>query len=221
MYLMHQAGRDYDVVTRFQKTVDLLEFIRLRGIEDEQLLDFAKKYLKLYSLENKSSQDKYESEKTVLPTLMDVQGEPSLPPKKFSGPPCLEYVSNKKKDKKIIRKKIDLLKEEIKKKSPQISSFSRSKKREPKDFVVKFLTPKAEANFYTLLENEKLPSTRRIKELIYNIFNQPIGVKGEGRPKALKGKLKGWWERRITGKDRLIYRIKRGEITIYSYEGHL
>jgi toxin YoeB len=30
---------------------------------------------------------------------------------------------------------------------------------------------------------------------------------GTGRPEPLKGDLKGWWSRRITREDRLVYRV--------------
>lgn len=30
---------------------------------------------------------------------------------------------------------------------------------------------------------------------------------GTGKPEALKGDLKGWWSRRITLEDRLVYRV--------------
>ncbi|MXN65365.1 Txe/YoeB family addiction module toxin [Stappia sp. GBMRC 2046] len=31
--------------------------------------------------------------------------------------------------------------------------------------------------------------------------------KGLGKPEPLKGSLKGWWSRRITGEHRLVYRV--------------
>ena len=31
--------------------------------------------------------------------------------------------------------------------------------------------------------------------------------KGTGKPEPLKGELKGWWSRRITLEDRLVYRV--------------
>ncbi len=32
--------------------------------------------------------------------------------------------------------------------------------------------------------------------------------KGLGKPELLKGDLKGWWSRRITSEDRLVYRVQ-------------
>ena len=31
---------------------------------------------------------------------------------------------------------------------------------------------------------------------------------GKGKPEPLKGDLKGWWSRRVTEKDRLVYRVQ-------------
>ena len=31
---------------------------------------------------------------------------------------------------------------------------------------------------------------------------------GKGKPEPLRGDLKGWWSRRVTEKDRLVYRIE-------------
>jgi len=36
---------------------------------------------------------------------------------------------------------------------------------------------------------------------------QRTPVTGTGKPEPLKGDLNGWWSRRITLKDRLIYRV--------------
>jgi toxin YoeB len=253
MYITDQAGTDYDPVTRHQKAIDLLEFVRLRGFEDQELLNDAKKLLKfeqtlqnlLNELEHtvgKQEGEKadYSPSKKIIP-LQPAHKEPSdpkdlpqemcpdhsqpelsPPPMETLDTPHKEYVKRKKKP-IIIKKKIEVLKEEIKKriKPQQTPSFFTSEKDKPKDFTVEFLTPKARKNFYALLGDEKSPSPRKIKELIHNIFNQPIGSKGLGRPKPLKGKLKGLWERRINGKDRLIYQIQLGKIIIHSFEGHL
>ncbi len=40
-----------------------------------------------------------------------------------------------------------------------------------------------------------------IKECMRTTFT------GTGKPEALKGDLKGWWSRRITLEDRLVYRV--------------
>lgn len=45
----------------------------------------------------------------------------------------------------------------------------------------------------------------RINELIKQSRRTPF--KGTGKPEPLKGDLKGWWSRRITLEDRLVYRV--------------
>ena len=45
----------------------------------------------------------------------------------------------------------------------------------------------------------------RINKLIKECMRTPF--KGTGKPEPLKGSLKGWWSRRITLEDRLVYRV--------------
>ena len=50
----------------------------------------------------------------------------------------------------------------------------------------------------------------RVNELIEQCRRTPFT--GRGKPEALKGDLKGWWSRRITREDRLVYRVEgKGE----------
>ena len=51
----------------------------------------------------------------------------------------------------------------------------------------------------------------RVNELIKQCQRTPF--QGTGKPEALKGDLSGWWSRRITQEDRLVYRVsgKGGE----------
>ncbi len=59
-------------------------------------------------------------------------------------------------------------------------------------------------DFVYWLEND--PDTAvRIKELLKAIRQDPF--KGIGKPEPLKHDLKGWWSRRITGEDRIVYRV--------------
>lgn len=46
---------------------------------------------------------------------------------------------------------------------------------------------------------------RRLNDLIKECQRTPFD--GIGKPEPLKGDLKGWWSRRITLEDRLVYRI--------------
>jgi toxin YoeB len=45
----------------------------------------------------------------------------------------------------------------------------------------------------------------RLNGLITECQRTPF--KGTGRPEPLKGELQGWWSRRITLEDRLVYRV--------------
>ena len=50
------------------------------------------------------------------------------------------------------------------------------------------------------------PNTlERVNGLIKECMRTPFT--GTGKPEALKGDLKGWWSRRITLEDRLVYRV--------------
>lgn len=46
---------------------------------------------------------------------------------------------------------------------------------------------------------------KRVNDLIKECKRDPF--KGIGKPEPLKGDLKGWWSRRITEEDRLVYRV--------------
>jgi toxin YoeB len=47
---------------------------------------------------------------------------------------------------------------------------------------------------------------RRVNELIKECMRTPFN--GTGKPEPLKGDLKGFWSRRITLEDRLVYCVK-------------
>ena len=46
---------------------------------------------------------------------------------------------------------------------------------------------------------------RRLNTLIEMCRRDPFS--GIGKPEPLKGELKGWWSRRLTDEDRLVYRV--------------
>ena len=46
---------------------------------------------------------------------------------------------------------------------------------------------------------------RRLNVLILECTRNPF--RGTGKPEPLKGSLAGWWSRRLTLKDRLVYRL--------------
>ena len=45
----------------------------------------------------------------------------------------------------------------------------------------------------------------RLNELIKECRRDPF--RGTGKPEPLRGQLSGWWSRRITVSDRLVYRV--------------
>ncbi len=51
--------------------------------------------------------------------------------------------------------------------------------------------------------NEKIRD--RVNELIKQCKRTPF--KGTGKPEPLKGDLTGWWSRRISREDRMVYRV--------------
>lgn len=46
---------------------------------------------------------------------------------------------------------------------------------------------------------------QRLNALIRECMRDPF--KGTGKPEPLRGNLSGWWSRRITLEDRLVYRV--------------
>ena len=56
---------------------------------------------------------------------------------------------------------------------------------------------------YWVNTNDKV--RERINELIKQCTRTPF--KGTGKPEPLKGDLTGWWSRRISQEDRMVYRV--------------
>lgn len=50
-----------------------------------------------------------------------------------------------------------------------------------------------------------LAALKRLNELIEQCRRTPF--LGTGKPEPLRGDLQGWWSRRITAEDRLVYRV--------------
>lgn len=58
---------------------------------------------------------------------------------------------------------------------------------------------------YLYWQAENPETVIKINALIKNVQRDPF--RGLGKPEPLKGALKGWWSRRITGEHRLVYRV--------------
>jgi len=63
---------------------------------------------------------------------------------------------------------------------------------------------------------------KKIRELLEDISEHPFS--GIGKPEELKGNLTGFWSRRITKEDRLvytiIYKVENEVISVLSLKGH-
>ncbi len=59
---------------------------------------------------------------------------------------------------------------------------------------------------------------KRINQLIKDVVRSPF--EGIGKPEPLKGKLSGFWSRRIDGEHRLVYIVGDHAILIISCRGH-
>jgi len=59
---------------------------------------------------------------------------------------------------------------------------------------------------------------KKIYELIEASAKDPF--KGIGKPEMHKGNLTGYWSRRISQEDRLVYKVLEGRIIIATIKGH-
>lgn len=66
-------------------------------------------------------------------------------------------------------------------------------------------SPQAWEDYQHWIENDK-DVLKRVNDLIKECQRTPF--KGTGKPEPLKGPLQGWWSRRITLEDRLVYRVQ-------------
>jgi len=73
-----------------------------------------------------------------------------------------------------------------------------------------------EAYLYWQTQDKK--TLKRINQLIQDIERN--GHKGIGKPEALSGNLAGYWSRRIDETNRLVYRIRDGQIDIAQCRTH-
>ena len=59
---------------------------------------------------------------------------------------------------------------------------------------------------------------RRINNLIKEISREPF--KGTGKPEPLKHALSGYWSRRITDADRIVYKVEGDSVLIAQLRYH-
>ena len=67
-------------------------------------------------------------------------------------------------------------------------------------------------------EEKNKRTFKKILKIIKDIDRN--GYIGIGKPEALKGDLSGYWSRRIDSKNRIVYKIKDGVITIAQCGSH-
>jgi toxin YoeB len=75
---------------------------------------------------------------------------------------------------------------------------------------------------YTEWQRTDADTAQKINDLIAEIRRQPFT--GTGKPEPLKGNWSGWWSRRITKGDRIVYAISGKDddqrVTIAKCGGH-
>ena len=81
----------------------------------------------------------------------------------------------------------------------------------------KVWSDKSWANYVYWQEQDK-KTLKKINKLITDIERNPY--EGIGKPEPLKHKLSGWWSREIDDANRIVYRIKDGNLEISQCKGH-
>lgn len=71
---------------------------------------------------------------------------------------------------------------------------------------------------FLLWMREDRKTAKKIASLLADIERH--GNEGLGKPESLKGNLSGYWSRRISEKDRLIYHFDETTIYIAACKGH-
>ena len=71
---------------------------------------------------------------------------------------------------------------------------------------------------FLLWMREDRKTAKKIAFLLADIERN--GNEGLGKPESLKGNLSGYWSRRISEKDRLIYRFDENTIYLAACKGH-
>jgi len=83
---------------------------------------------------------------------------------------------------------------------------------------MKIVFTKKAWNEYISWENEDKRILNKLNTLIEDIVRN--GNKGLGKPEPLIGDLTGFWSRRLTVKDRLVYTIEDDSVIIVKCRNH-
>lgn len=79
-------------------------------------------------------------------------------------------------------------------------------------------TPEAKKEFDYWIKTGNKAILTRIGMLIESIEKDPY--MGVGKPEPLRHNLSGKWSRRITQEHRMVYKVEKNTITLYSLKGH-
>ena len=71
---------------------------------------------------------------------------------------------------------------------------------------------------YLYWQTQDKKTLKKLNALISDIERSPY--EGIGKPEPLKHELSGWWSRQIDDTNRIVYRIKEGNIEISHCKGH-
>ena len=71
---------------------------------------------------------------------------------------------------------------------------------------------------YLYWQSQDKKTLKRINLILQDIDRN--GYEGIGKPEPLKHELQGFWSRRIDGSNRIVYRIKDGQIEIAQCGSH-
>lgn len=73
-------------------------------------------------------------------------------------------------------------------------------------------------NDYRYWQTQDKKTLKRLNKIIEDIVRN--GYEGLGKPEKLTGDLSGWWSRRIDEKNRVVYRLREGNVEIAQCRGH-
>ncbi|MCL1792107.1 MAG: Txe/YoeB family addiction module toxin [Peptococcaceae bacterium] len=71
---------------------------------------------------------------------------------------------------------------------------------------------------YLFWQTQDRKTLKRINNLLRDIDREPFS--GIGKPEPLTGNLQGYWSRRIDDVNRIIYKVKDGQLVITQCGGH-
>lgn len=75
------------------------------------------------------------------------------------------------------------------------------------------IEPNAKVEIQQHLKSGNKAIIKKLEKIIIELTETPFS--GIGNPEALKNNLAGYWSRRISQKDRLIYRVEENTVTVF------